>query len=267
MLKDITLGQYFPGDTVVHRLDPRTKLLMVIVYIVALFLAKWVISYAVMLAFLVTAVALSRIRPRALFKGLKPLLFIIIFTAIINVFYTKGDVLVQFWIFKITREGLVNAGFLVLRIVMLVTGTFLLTYTTSPIALTDGLESLLSPLKAIHFPVHELALMMSIALRFIPTLIEETDKIISAQKARGADFETGNLLHRAKALVPILVPLFISAFRRADELATAMECRCYRGGSGRTKLKQLRFQLRDILTFALGAAVLAGVIVLRSYGL
>ena len=163
MLKDITLGQYFPGDTVVHRLDPRTKLLMVIVYIVALFLAKWVISYAVMLAFLVMAVALSRIRPRALFKGLKPLLFIIIFTAIINVFYTKGDVLVQFWIFKITREGLVNAGFLVLRIVMLVTGTFLLTYTTSPIALTDGLESLLSPLKAIHFPVHELALMMSIA--------------------------------------------------------------------------------------------------------
>ena len=267
MLKDITLGQYFPGDTVVHRLDPRTKLLMVIVYIVALFLAKWVVSYAVMLAFLVTAVALSRIRPRALFKGLKPLLFIIIFTAIINVFYTKGDVLVQFWIFKITREGLVNAGFLVLRIVMLVTGTFLLTYTTSPIALTDGLESLLSPLKAIHFPVHELALMMSIALRFIPTLIEETDKIISAQKARGADFETGNLFHRAKALVPILVPLFISAFRRADELATAMECRCYRGGSGRTKLKQLRFQLRDILTFALGAAVLAGVIVLRSYGL
>ena len=267
MLKDITLGQYFPGDTVVHRLDPRTKLLMVIVYIVALFLAKWVISYAVMLAFLVTAVALSRIRPRALFKGLKPLLFIIIFTAIINVFYTKGDVLVQFWIFKITREGLVNAGFLVLRIVMLVTGTFLLTYTTSPIALTDGLESLLSPLKAIHFPVHELALMMSIALRFIPTLIEETDKIISAQKARGADFETGYLFHRAKALVPILVPLFISAFRRADELATAMECRCYRGGSGRTKLKQLRFQLRDILTFALGAAVLAGVIVLRSYGL
>lgn len=267
MLKDITLGQYFPGDTVVHRLDPRTKLLMVIVYIVALFLAKWVVSYAVMLAFLVMAVALSRIRPRALFKGLKPLLFIIIFTAIINVFYTKGDVLVQFWIFKITREGLVNAGFLVLRIVMLVTGTFLLTYTTSPIALTDGLESLLSPLKAIHFPVHELALMMSIALRFIPTLIEETDKIISAQKARGADFEMGNLFHRAKALVPILVPLFISAFRRADELATAMECRCYRGGTGRTKLKQLRFQLRDILTFALGAAVLAGVIVLRSYGL
>lgn len=263
MLKDITLGQYFPGDTVVHRLDPRTKLLMVIVYIVALFLAKWVVSYAVMLAFLVTAVALSRIRPRALFKGLKPLLFIIIFTAIINVFYTKGDVLVQFWIFKITREGLVNAGFLVLRIVMLVTGTFLLTYTTSPIALTDGLESLLSPLKAIHFPVHELALMMSIALRFIPTLIEETDKIMSAQKARGADFETGSLMQRAKALVPLLVPLFVSAFRRADELATAMECRCYHGDEGRTKLNVLHYQTRDYLVLGYYAVLVAAVIALR----
>lgn len=265
MLKDITLGQYFPGDTVVHRLDPRTKLLMVIVYIVALFLAKWVVSYAVMLAFLVTAVALSRIRPRALFKGLKPLLFIIIFTAIINVFYTKGDVLVQFWIFKITREGLVNAGFLVLRIVMLVTGTFLLTYTTSPIALTDGLESLLSPLKAIHFPVHELALMMSIALRFIPTLIEETDKIMSAQRARGADFESGNLLQRAKALIPLLVPLFVSAFRRADELATAMECRCYHGGEGRTKLHVLRYETRDYLTLAFYAALCAAMIALKKF--
>ena len=263
MLKDITLGQYFPGDTVVHRLDPRTKLPMVIVYIVALFLAKWVVSYAVMLAFLVTAVALSRIRLRALFKGLKPLLFIIIFTAIINVFYTKGDVLVQFWIFKITREGLVNAGFLVLRIVMLVTGTFLLTYTTSPIALTDGLESLLSPLKAIHFPVHELALMMSIALRFIPTLIEETDKIMSAQKARGADFETGSLMQRAKALVPLLVPLFVSAFRRADELATAMECRCYHGDEGRTKLNVLHYQTRDYLVLGYYAVLVAAVIALR----
>lgn len=267
MLKDITLGQYFPGDTVVHRLDPRTKLLMVIVYIVALFLAKWVISYAVMLAFLVTAVALSRIRPRALFKGLKPLLFIIIFTAIINVFYTKGDVLVQFWIFKITREGLVNAGFLVLRIVMLVTGTFLLTYTTSPIALTDGLESLLSPLKAIHFPVHELALMMSIALRFIPTLIEETDKIMSAQKARGADFETGSLIQRAKALLPVLVPLFVSAFRRADELAVAMESRCYHGGEGRTSMKQPKMLRRDWAALIIGVAFLAAMIIMKKFGI
>ena len=267
MLKDITLGQYFPGDTVVHRLDPRTKLLMVIVYIVALFLAKWVVSYAVMLAFLVTAVALSRIRPRALFKGLKPLLFIIIFTAIINVFYTKGDVLVQFWIFKITREGLVNAGFLVLRIVMLVTGTFLLTYTTSPIALTDGLESLLSPLKAIHFPVHELALMMSIALRFIPTLIEETDKIMSAQKARGADFETGSLIQRAKALLPVLVPLFVSAFRRADELAVAMESRCYHGGEGRTSMKQPKMLRRDWAALIIGVVFLAAMIIMKKFGI
>ena len=267
VLKDITLGQYFPGDTVVHRLDPRTKLLLVIVYIVALFLCKWFVSYAVALAFLVTAIALSRIRLKALFKGLKPLIIIIIFTALLNLFYSEGRVLVEFWIFKITYEGIKNAFFLVLRIMMLVMGTFLLTYTTSPIALTDGLESLLSPLKKIRFPVHELAMMMSIALRFIPTLIEETDKIISAQKARGADFETGNIFRRAKALIPILVPLFVSAFRRADELATAMECRCYHGGKGRTKLKQLHYRSRDIIALLLGALLLAAIIVLRQFAL
>ena len=267
MLKDITLGQYFPGNTVVHRLDPRTKLLMVVVYIVALFLAKWWVSYGVMLAFLVTAVVLSRIKPKALFRGLKPLIVIMVFTALINLFYSDGEVLVKFWIFRITREGIVQAAFLVLRIMMLVTGTFLLTYTTSPIALTDGMESLLSPLKKLHFPVHELSMMMSIALRFIPTLIEETDKIISAQKARGADFESGNIFRRAKALVPILVPLFVSAFRRADELATAMECRCYHGDEGRTKLKQLHYRARDIITLLLGAALLGGIITLRCFGL
>ncbi len=267
MLKDITLGQYFPGNTVVHRLDPRTKLLMVVVYIVALFLAKWWVSYGVMLAFLVTAVVLSRIKPKALFRGLKPLIVIMVFTALINLFYSDGEVLVKFWIFRITREGIVQAAFLVLRIMMLVTGTFLMTYTTSPIALTDGMESLLSPLKKLHFPVHELSMMMSIALRFIPTLIEETDKIISAQKARGADFESGNIFRRAKALVPILVPLFVSAFRRADELATAMECRCYHGGEGRTKLKQLHYCARDIITLLLGAALLGGIITLRCFGL
>lgn len=267
MLKDITLGQYFPGNTVVHRLDPRTKLLLVVVYIVALFLCKWFFSYALALAFLACAIICSKIRLKALFKGLKPLLIIMIFTAFINIFYTNGHVLFEFWIFKVTREGLVNAFFLVLRIMLLVMGTFLLTYTTSPISLTDGLESLLSPLKKIHFPVHELAMMMSIALRFIPTLIEETDKIISAQKARGADFETGNLFHRARALIPILVPLFVSAFRRADELATAMECRCYHGGKGRTKMKQLQFQRRDVLAFLLAAAVLGGILTLRHFGL
>ena len=267
MLKDITLGQYFPGNTVVHRLDPRTKLLMVVVYIVALFLAKWWVSYGVMLAFLVTAVMLSHVKPKALFRGLKPLIVIMVFTALINLFYSDGEVLVKFWIFRITREGIVQAAFLVLRIMMLVTGTFLLTYTTSPIALTDGMESLLSPLKKLHFPVHELSMMMSIALRFIPTLIEETDKIISAQKARGADFESGNIFRRAKALVPILVPLFVSAFRRADELATAMECRCYHGDEGRTKLKQLHYRARDIITLLLGAALLGGIITLRCFGL
>lgn len=267
MLKDITLGQYFPGNTVIHRLDPRAKLLIVLVYIIALFLCKWLVSYGIALAFLAAAILLSRIRLKALFKGLKPLLIIIIFTALINMFYTDGQVLVKFWIFQITREGLWNAFFLVLRIMLLVAGTFLLTYTTSPIALTDGLESLLSPLKKLHFPVHELAMMMSIALRFIPTLIEETDKIISAQKARGADFETGNLFRRAKALVPILVPLFVSAFRRADELATAMECRCYHGGTGRTKMKVLVFRMPDIFALLVSAALLAGIIVLRRFGL
>lgn len=267
MLKDITLGQFFPGNTVIHRLDPRAKLLIVLVYIIALFLCKWLVTYGIALAFLATAVILSRIRLKALFKGLKPLLIIIVFTALINLFYTDGRVLAQLWIFRITYEGIWNAFFLVLRIMLLVAGTFLLTYTTSPIALTDGLESLLSPLKKLHFPVHELAMMMSIALRFIPTLIEETDKIISAQKARGADFETGNLFRRAKALVPILVPLFVSAFRRADELATAMECRCYHGGTGRTKMKVLVFRKRDVFALISCAIFLAGIIVLRRFGL
>ena len=267
MLKDITLGQFFPGNSVIHRLDARCKLLLVIVYIVALFLCNSFATYGIALLFLVTAIALSRIRLKALFKGMKTLLIIIIFTALINMFYTPGEVLVEFWIFKITREGLRNAFFLVLRIIMLISGTFLLTYTTSPIDLTDGLESLLSPLKKIRFPVHELAMMMSIALRFIPTLIEETDKIISAQKARGADFESGNIFRRAKALIPILIPLFISAFRRAEELATAMECRCYHGGKGRTKMKQLRYHSMDAVAAAVTLLVLGGIIVLRSFGL
>ena len=268
MLKDITLGQYFPGKTVVHRLDPRTKLLLLIVYIVALFLAKSYVSYGLVLVFLVTVTLLGRISWKAMTRGLKPMLFFIIFTAILNLFYTKGGtLLVDWWIFEIWSDGVRTAFFMVLRIMLLICGTFLLTYTTSPIALTDALERLLSPLKKLHVPVHELAMMMSIALRFIPTLIEETDKIISAQKARGADFETGSILRRAKALIPILVPLFVSAFRRADELATAMECRCYHGGEGRTRLKVLRYATIDLAAFLIGAALLAGVIALRHYGL
>ena len=267
MLKDITLGQYFPGDTLLHRLDPRTKLIMVIVYIAALFTAKWYVSYGLMLIFLAVSIGISGIRLKIILKGVKPLFIIILLTAILNLFYTPGHEIVSFWVFTITWEGLQSAFFMVLRIVMLIAGTFLLTYTTSPISLTDGLESLLGPLKRLHVPVHELAMMMSIALRFIPTLIEETDKIISAQKARGADFESGNLIHRAKALVPILVPLFISSFRRADELAVAMECRCYHGGKGRTRLKQLHYRSRDLLTLLVGAALLGAVITLRVFGL
>ena len=267
MLKDITLGQFFPGKSLAHRLDPRTKLLLTVLYIAALFCAKWFVSYALTAALLAASVKVSGVSPKALVRGLKPVLFLICFTAVLNLFYTPGDILVSFWIFKITRQGIVTAFFMVLRIMMLIMGTFLLTYTTSPIALTDGLETLLGPLKKIRVPVHELAMMMSIAMRFIPLLIEETDKIMSAQRARGADFESGNLLQRAKALVPILVPLFISAFRRADELAVAMECRCYHGGVGRTKLHVLRYQARDYLVLLLFAAVLAGVLALAGLGL
>ena len=268
MLKDITLGQYFPGKSVIHRLDPRTKLLLLVVYIVALFMAVNWVSYGVMFLFLAGCIAISQIPVKSFFKGMKPLIFILIFTGVLNLFFTQGEtVLVQFWKITITLEGLVRAFFMIFRILLLITGTFLLTYTTSPIALTDGLESLLSPLKIIKLPVHELSMMMCIALRFIPTLIEETDKIMSAQKARGADFESGKLMQRVKALAPILVPLFISAFRRADELATAMECRCYQGGDGRTKMKLLRMHRWDFYGFLMGAAVIAGVCVLRSFGL
>jgi len=268
MLKDITLGQYFPGNSPVHKLDPRTKILVLVVYIVALFTAVFWASYAVVFAFLATAIAVSNIPLKSLLHGMKPLMFILVFTGILNVFFTTGEkVLFRFWVICVYWEGLVRAFFMVIRILMLICGTFLLTYTTSPISLTDGLESLLEPLKKIRVPVHELSMMMCIALRFIPTLIEETDKIMSAQQARGADFESGNILQRVKALVPILVPLFISAFRRADELATAMECRCYQGGDGRTKMKLLRYKLRDYKTIGFCVVLLMAVITLRSFGL
>ena len=268
MLKDITLGQFFPGDTPIHKLDPRTKLLCVILYIVALFNAKGPLTYGIMIAVLAVCILVSRVEWRALTRGLKPVYFIVAFTAIMNMFFTSGTPVADVWLLRhITWEGIISAVQMVLRIVMLIMGTFLMTYTTSPIALTDGLEHLLSPLKKLRFPVHELAMMMSIALRFIPTLIEETDKIMSAQKARGADFETGNIFQRAKALVPILVPLFISACRRADELATAMECRCYQGGEGRTKMKQLHYQRNDFAAFGAAALLTAAVIILKKFGM
>lgn len=268
MLKDITLGQYFPGQSFIHRLDPRTKLVVLVLYIVALFLAVGPASYGLMLAFLLTSICISKVPAKAFLRGMKPLVFILIFTGLLNLFFTQGEtVLVSFWRITITLEGVLRSIYMLLRILMLIAGTFLLTYTTSPIALTDGLESLLNPLKVIKVPVHELAMMMCIALRFIPTLIEETDKIMSAQKARGADFETGKLMDRVKALVPILVPLFISAFRRADELATAMECRCYHGGEGRTKMKLLRYKRHDFEAYAVGVLTLVAVVLLAHFGL
>ncbi len=268
MLKDITLGQYFPGKSPIHLLDPRTKLIMLVVYIVALFVATNWVSYGLMLLFLAAVIKVSTIPLKSILRGMKPLVMILVFTGVLNLFFTGGEtVLVKFWVITITQEGLVRAVFMVARILMLVTGTFLLTYTTSPISLTDGLESLMGPLKKIKVPVHELAMMMCIALRFIPTLSEETDKIMSAQKARGADFETGSILDRAKALIPILVPLFIGAFRRADELATAMECRCYQGGAGRTKMKLLRYTQWDFRAFGVGILILAAVGTLSFFGL
>ncbi len=267
MLKDITLGQYFPGDTPAHRLDPRTKLLAVVCYIVTIFACRSVWAYGAAALVLFASARISKVGARALFRGLRPVLFIIAFTAVLNLFYTPGEVIWSFWILRATREGARMAAAMMARITLLITGTFLLTYTTSPIRLTDGLESLLAPLKRLRVPVHELAMMMSIALRFIPTLIEETDKIMSAQKARGADFESGGVVRRAKALIPLLVPLFVSAFRRADELATAMECRCYHAGEGRTRMKELRFAARDAIALALCAVLIAAVSVLRHYGL
>jgi len=268
VLKDITLGQYFPGNTVAHKLDPRTKILLVVLYITALFTAGSFVAYGLMALVLAACVRVSRVGLRALVKGLKPVLFIILFTGILNLFFTPGTNELWAWgPFHVTETGLRNAAFMVLRIMLLIMGTFLMTYTTSPISLTDGLERLLNGLKRFRVPVHELAMMMSIALRFIPTLIEETDKIMSAQKARGADFETGSLIQRAKALIPILVPLFISAFRRADELATAMECRCYQGGEGRTKMKMLRYHREDLKAFAVCGVMAVSVIVLGVFGL
>lgn len=268
MLKDITLGQYFPGNTIAHRLDPRTKILLVLFYIVALFCAQGVVTYALLALCLAICVRISHVGIRQLVRGLKPVLFIMIFTGVLNLFFTPGGRnLVEWGVIRISEQGLHNAVFMVLRIMLLIMGTFLMTYTTSPISLTDGLERLLNWMKRFHVPVHELAMMMSIALRFIPTLIEETDKIMSAQKARGADFESGSLIQKAKALIPILVPLFISAFRRADELATAMECRCYHGGEGRTRLHVLRYEGRDITALCLGGAIMVGVIVMSRFGL
>ena len=263
MLKDITLGQYYPVRSFVHELDPRVKILLTVAFIVAVFVGGSLWAAIPITLFIIGAAKAANLPLKLLLKGIKPLRVILIFTFVLNLFFTPGDtVLLQAWKVRVTREGLTTACRFSLRLVFLVTGASLLTLTTQPVALTDGMERLMRPLAKIGFPAHELAMMMSIALRFIPTLLEEADKIMKAQMARGADFESGNLFQRAKALIPLLVPLFISAFRRADELATAMECRCYHGGEGRTKLNVLRYEARDYLVLAAYLALAIGIIVL-----
>lgn len=246
--RSITIGQYIPGESLLHRLDPRTKILITGFLVIGLFFIDSFLGYGLAALYIAVAVLRSDIPARYLFRGLRPVIVIILLTFVLNTFMTEGEVLWQWKFLTLTREGLSRGGMLAIRLILLIIGTSILTLTTSPIALTDGLESLLRPGKKIGIPAHELAMMMTIALRFIPTLLEETEKIMKAQMARGADFESGNLLQRAKSLLPLLVPLFVSAFRRADELAIAMEARCYRGGEGRTKLNQLAFQLVDYLT-------------------
>ncbi len=265
MLTDITIGQFFPGNSLLHRMDPRVKLVLTLAYIVLVFIPRSWAGLLLAVLFLAVSVLLSRLPVRLIFKSLKPILPIVLITAIINIFYISGDPLWDFWIFHVTKQGVATAVFIAVRLLCLIAGSSLLTYTTSPTTLTDALERLLHPLTYVKLNVHELAMMMTIALRFIPTLIEETDQIMSAQKARGADLESGGLMQRVKALVPILVPLFISSFRRAIDLATAMECRCYHGGDGRTRMKQLRMQGRDWLCILVTAAVFAAVILMNIY--
>lgn len=249
MITDITLGQYIPGNSVLHRLDPRTKIILTFAYITAVFLVENIIGYALTGLLLILLIKISDIPFKFILKSLKPVYFFVIFTALLNLFMTDGEYIFSFSVFHISREGIILAFVMASRLIFLVAGTSLLTYTTSPIVLTDGIETLLKPLEKIKFPAHELAMMMTIALRFIPTIIKETEKIMKAQTARGADFDTGGLIKKAKAMIPLLIPLFISSFRRADELALAMECRGYHGGEGRTKLKELKFGKTDFLAF------------------
>ncbi len=267
MLSDITLGQFFPGNSLLHRLDPRTKLIMTMLYVVAIFVAKNIFCFAVLGLSIIFFISISGISVKTILKGMKPIVFVVIFTMILNIFLTSSDSepLFRFKFITIYEDGLWRAAYMALRVIILVIGTSLfVSYTTSPIMLTDAIEDLLSPLKKIKIPVHEFAMMMSIALRFVPTLIEETDKIMNAQKARGADFTNGSIFKRAKALIPVLVPLFVSSFKRAEDLAMAMECRCYRGGKGRTRLVKLQFAPRDFL-FMLSFVTMIAVIILINH--
>ena len=259
MIRDITLGQYYPTNSVIHRLDPRTKLIGTIAFIVSLFLFKSWLGYATATLFLAGIIRTSKVPFRYMMRGLKAIIVLLLITVVFNLFIIPGEVIWDFGILKITREGLSQAGFMAVRLIYLIIGSSVMTLTTTPNDLTDGLERVLGPLKVVHVPVHEISMMMSIALRFIPILLEETDKIMKAQMARGADFDNGNLIQKAKNMVPLLVPLFLSAFRRANDLAMAMEARCYRGGEGRTKMKPLLYEKRDYMAYAILVAYLAAV--------
>ena len=265
MLRDITLGQYYPADSVIHKLDPRVKLFGTLIYIISLFCFRGAAAFATVTLFLIAVLWTSKVPFKFMVKGLKAIMILMLITAAFNLFMTPGETLVSFWIFKITKEGVVNAALMAVRLTYLILGTSIMTLTTTPNQLTDGLEKALMPLSKIGIPVHAIAMMMSIALRFIPILIEETDKIMKAQMARGADFESGNLLKKVKSMIPLLVPLFVSAFRRADDLAMAMEARCYHGGGGRTKMKPLRYEGRDRAAYLMIILYFAAVLLCRAY--
>ncbi len=265
MLRDITLGQYYPADSVIHKLDPRVKLFGTLIYIISLFCFRGAAAFATVTLFLIAVIWTSKVPFKFMVKGLKAIMILMLITAAFNLFMTPGETLVSFWIFKITKEGVVNAALMAVRLTYLILGTSIMTLTTTPNQLTDGLEKALMPLSKIGIPVHAIAMMMSIALRFIPILIEETDKIMKAQMARGADFESGNLLKKIKSMIPLLVPLFVSAFRRADDLAMAMEARCYHGGGGRTKMKPLRYEGRDRAAYLMIILYFAAVLLCRAY--
>lgn len=265
MIRDITIGQYYPAVSPIHKLDPRVKLAGTLIFLISLFLTESIVGYVLATIFLAGIIKLSKVPLKFILRGLKAIFVILAFSVAFNLFLTSGEVLVQFWIFKITKEGVRTALMMAVRLVYLIIGSSIMTLTTTPNDLTDGLEKALGPLKKIKVPVHEIAMMMSIALRFIPILMEETDKIMKAQMARGADFESGNIIKRAKSLVPILVPLFISAFRRADDLAMAMEARCYHGGEGRTKMKPLKYKKHDLTAYVVLFAYLGAIICIRIF--
>lgn len=263
MIGDIAIGQYFPGDSILHRMDPRAKIVITILMMISIFLCKNYVSLAIMICVCLLVTLISRINIKTILKGLKPIIVIVLFTTILNLFYGTGEPLVQLGKIKITMDGINNSVFMAFRIIILVVYGLMLTYTTTPTSLTDAIESLLKPLKIFHADVHSVAMIMTIALRFIPTLIEEVDKIMSAQKSRGADMDSGGIISRVKAVVPIMIPLFVSSFRRANELAYAMECRCYRGGDGRTKMKQMRLKSLDYGVLALSVIYFAGIVAVR----